>query len=91
MRIHAQAGVLKVCHDAPQVPLAAVNAVGSAVAGTARDADHDSLKSLMSNVTSDYNQVRRAFYIRNGSGSVQIHSRNCALLALHYSRVPRPC
>ena len=39
--------------------MAAVNAVGSAVAGTGLDADHDSLKSLMSNVTSDYNQVRQ--------------------------------
>ncbi len=45
------------CWRVTQVPFGAVNAVASAVAGPGQDADRDSLKSLMSNVTSDYHQV----------------------------------
>ena len=45
------------------MPFAAVNAVASAVAGPGRDADRDSLKSLMSNVTSDYHQVTHAMVL----------------------------
>ena len=45
-----------------QVPFATVNAVASAVAGPGQDADRNSLKSLMSNVTSDYHQVMQPHF-----------------------------